>query len=330
MATTREAAEGAVLGALAGDAAGAVLEFLGREVTPTDVDHAMGMPGGGVWRVAPGQITDDGELTMCLLRGLARGDGARRRAAERYAAWVASDPFDIGGTTAASLGALRDAGFRAIAEVHGPDVAMERAAAARCMESKANGSLMRSSPLGVWGARFDDDDVIAAAAIGDAKLSHPNASCTGAAAAYAIAIASLVRAPGDRDAAIGRARAWVDAHAEDEVRAWLADALEGRLPAFTPQDGFVRIAFTHAFAHLAKGSDWERAVRETLAGGGDTDTNACIVGGLVGAACGVGAIPERALRAVLECDHARASSPRPEWLHPREAPELVAAILAGA
>ena len=317
------------MGALAGDAAGAVLEFIGRPITPGDVEHAMSMPGGGVWNVAPGQITDDGELTMCLLTALAAGDGARRRAAERYAAWVASDPFDIGATTAASLGSLRDVGFRAIAEVHGPDVAMERAAAARCMASKANGSLMRASPLGVWGA-LHDDEATAAAAIADAKMSHPNAACTDAAAAYAIAIASLVRAPGDRETAIARAKAWVGAHADGEVRGWLGDALDGRLPGFTPQDGFVRIAFTHAFAHLARGSDWESAVRETLAGGGDTDTNACIVGGLVGAACGVTAIPVRARSAVLECDHTRASSPRPEWLHPRAAPALVATILGGA
>lgn len=30
----------------------------------------MGMPGGGVWEVGPGQITDDGELTMSLAWGL--------------------------------------------------------------------------------------------------------------------------------------------------------------------------------------------------------------------------------------------------------------------
>ena len=66
-----DAALGCFLGALVGDAAGATLEFIGRQPTREEVDWAMGMPGGGVWNVAPGQITDDGELTLCLARGLA-------------------------------------------------------------------------------------------------------------------------------------------------------------------------------------------------------------------------------------------------------------------
>ena len=104
-----EAALGAVLGALVGDAAGAVLEFFGRPIEPADVAHAMTMPGGGTWAVAPGQITDDGELTMSLLSALAaEPDAPTERAARHYARWALSDPFDIGATTAASLGCLRD------------------------------------------------------------------------------------------------------------------------------------------------------------------------------------------------------------------------------
>ena len=38
-------AQGALLGALIGDAAGATLEFLGRAPTPDDLDHALTLPG---------------------------------------------------------------------------------------------------------------------------------------------------------------------------------------------------------------------------------------------------------------------------------------------
>lgn len=322
-----DAALGAVLGALAGDAAGAVLEFRREPITVEDAARALTFPGGGVWRVAPGQITDDGELTMCLLRALASGEPPRRAAAERYAAWVASDPFDIGQTTALSLGCLSDPAFRAIAEREGADVAMERAARERCMPSKANGSLMRASPIGVY-AWDATDETIAEIAIADATLSHPNAACADAGAAYAIAIASLVRTPGDVREALARAGAWVSAHATDEVRDWMEDARAGRLPPFAPQIGFVRIAFTHAFAQLARGADWTTAVRETLAGGGDTDTNACIVGGLVGAAVGAASIPQAAREAVLTSHHEGGACPRDAWLHPRDVPDLVARIVA--
>jgi hypothetical protein len=47
---------------------------------------------------------------------------------------------------------------------------------------------------------------------------------------------------------------------------------------------------------------YEEALRETLGGGGDTDTNACIVGGLLGARWGVSAIPGATTKKVLACD----------------------------
>jgi ADP-ribosylglycohydrolase len=34
----------------------------------------MSLPGGGPHKVAPGQITDDGELTLSLLHGLINGN----------------------------------------------------------------------------------------------------------------------------------------------------------------------------------------------------------------------------------------------------------------
>ena len=93
--TAREdAALGAVLGALVGDASGAVLEFFAGAITAADVEHALTLPGGGTWRVAPGQITDDGELTMSLLNALVESPERPRGAASHYARWVASDPFD--------------------------------------------------------------------------------------------------------------------------------------------------------------------------------------------------------------------------------------------
>lgn len=323
-----DAALGAVLGALVGDAAGAVLEFLGRALTPEDVEHALTMPGGGTWSVAPGQVTDDGELTMSLLGALVEAPGSpRATAAVYYDRWVRSDPFDIGVTTSRSLGCLRDPAWAARALEAGLDVAMTEAARERCMASKANGSLMRATPLGVWGARREREALVRAAQ-DDARLSHPNPACVDACVAYVLAVAALVRAPGDAPRALDHARGWADAHACEEVQAWLDDADDGTLVPYTPQDGFVRIGFTHAFRHLRLGTPYVEALRETLAGGGDTDTNACIVGGLLGARWGANAIPEAMRRAVLECDTARGANPRPDALHPRSAPGHMKTLMA--
>lgn len=326
MTISIEHAHGAILGALAGDAAGAVLEFFGRPIGDAEVAHALAMPGGGTWEVAPGQVTDDGELTMSLLRGLAdEPDDPTPAVAARYAAWVASDPFDIGATTSASLGCLRHPEYAAIAKAEGPHVAMTRAARERCMRSKANGSLMRATPLAVWGASRDRDRVVAIVRA-DAELSHPNPACVVSAIAYVCAIRRLILSPGDVAAAIAEAREAT--REDDEVRGWLEDAVDRDvLVPFSPLDGFVKIAFSHAFRHLARGTTWEDAVRVTLLGGGDTDTNACIVGGLLGARFGVGAIPAALKEALLGCDTHRGKNARPDDLHPRDVPALVARLL---
>lgn len=53
-------ARGAILGAFIGDAAGATLEFFDRKPNANDVQAALKMTSGGIWKTAPGQITDDG------------------------------------------------------------------------------------------------------------------------------------------------------------------------------------------------------------------------------------------------------------------------------
>lgn len=319
-----------MLGALCGDAAGAVLEFFGGPIGRGDVAHAMQMPGGGTWELAPGQITDDGELTMSLLAAVAdaarTGTPPREHAASAYARWVASDPFDIGATTAASLGCLRHATWAARAGEVGLADAMTEAARERCTASKANGSLMRATPLAVWGASRGRDALVRAAKE-DAALSHPNPACVDAACAYVLAIASLLRAPGDAARAFDAAASWVHDHGGDEVASWLDDARGGVVVPYAPQIGFVRIAFTHAFRHLALETIWEEAIAETLLGGGDTDTNACIVGGLLGARWGAAAIPQSMRAAVLGADTSRGNHPRPDELHPRRAPALVRALV---
>ena len=335
--TLDDAALGCIIGACAGDAAGAPLEMLGRKPNEEEVERALTMPGGGKLKVAPGQITDDGELTLCLAQGLAEcGSLQLEPVARRYADWVRSRPFDMGFTIRRSLAcfhedfAFFDEGprWRSLCQEQGYSVAMSKAASEFNSGSKANGSLMRVSPLGVFGRSCRTDE-LARFAQAEAALSHPNETCLHAASCYVIAIASLMNHPGDRRKASGQTRSWAEKHANDEVNQWLADARSGRQIPCHPHAGFVRIPFTLAFRHLEAGSNYIEALRQTLAGGGDTDTNACIVGGLVGAACGASAIPEEMKTAVLDCDTKAGAHRRPDFLHPKQIPELVRCIVNG-
>ena len=326
MPSKYDAALGCFLGASVGDAAGATLEFMGHDPTTQEVDHALTMPGGGVWAVAPGQITDDCELAICLARALAGGsEFSIERIARSYADWIESKPFDIGTTTINALGAFQQSPGRERVKSDGFAAVMADAAARLCMNSKSNGSLMRAAPLGIWGHRYAADE-LANFARQDSCLSHPNESCWQAVVCYTIAIAHLLNHLGDRNGAFSAANEWAQANANPEVVSWLADAKANVPVGYAPQIGFVRFGFTHAFRHLLLGSSYADAIHETLLGGGDTDTNACIVGGLIGAAEGADAIP-KAWREVVQGCNTHLGQARPAFLHPRQIPKLVQAML---
>lgn len=322
-----DAALGCLLGACTGDAAGATLEFLGRVPTPADARRAMTMPGGGCFNVAPGQITDDSELALCLAHGLiAAPEFDPEQIARSYVWWYDSHPFDIGNTTVTAFSAPGRHSPASL-EDQGGVAAVVASAARASMSSKANGSLMRATPLAVWGHRLPTD-TLAACAMADSALSHPNPSCQQAVACYVLAAAALLNGHSPR-AAFEVAETWARQHAGGELQGWLAEARDGVQVPYHPQIGFVRIGFTHAFRHLLAETPWEEAIAETLAGGGDTDTNAAIVGGLLGAAQGAEAIPAAMRHAVLTCDTSK-GRPRPDHLHPGQVPGLVARLLDGA
>jgi ADP-ribosylglycohydrolase len=312
--TQSSIARGALLGAFVGDASGATLEFLGRKPSAEDVEKALSMAGGGWLRVAPGQITDDGELALCLARSLAGAQAVDRdKIAREYVGWFDSQPFDCGTTTGKAFG-QSESGVRVTAQL------LEDCARRRNMASKANGALMRSIGLGIWSWRLSAEDA-ASAVRGDARLSHPNPSCQHANAAYVVAVRHLVLNARDSRGAFRAASAALDDEGADEVRSWLREAESGSGPPYHPNEGFVRIAFTHAFRHLRSQTPFIDALRETLAGGGDTDTNGCIVGGLMGALHGENGVPERMRAAVLKCD-TTTGRPRPEVFSTRDATSL--------
>ena len=315
-------AQGCLLGAFIGDAAGARLEFVGRLPSEQELADALAMKGGGVLRVAPGQITDDGELTLAMAHALmGTKQFPREKVANNYRAWFSSKPFDIGHATRASLSGAIESNEN-VADF------VARLAAANNMDSKANGALMRASALGIWSTRLTQDEA-AKAARDDAGLTHPNLSCQWANAAYVVAIRHLLLNMGDGAGAFAQSKEVLEGatgNESEEVISWLLDARNGDLPAAHPQAGFVRIAFTHAMHHMLRGTSFGDALHQVLSCGGDTDTNTCIVGGLVGARVGIEGIPEHMTQSVLQCNTLE-GRPRPDWLSTRNAKDIARALL---
>jgi ADP-ribosyl-[dinitrogen reductase] hydrolase len=278
---------GSVVGALIGDAAGGIFEFMGRPPTLKEAQAALDLPGGGVFDLAPGQFTDDGEMTMALLGALAEGKGAYRQelAALAYCEWEQSNPFDIGLATRAALRVPKAAMTNPKALVKLVcSQALEHNAA-----SKANGCMMRATPLGIAATGCNIEETIEMVT-SDVVLTHPNKDCIDSTIAYVLALRHLILHDGDSEGAIEIANTYLLDN-NQLVLGWLNQAIEGNIDPVTKQIGFVKHGFTLAFHYLAFQYTYQEAIIQTLLKSGDTDTNACIVGGIIGANCGLTKLP---------------------------------------
>ncbi|EDP63876.1 Inositol monophosphatase/ADP-ribosylglycohydrolase [alpha proteobacterium BAL199] len=174
--------KGCMFGQVIGDNLGALVEF--SSAKDIAAKHPLGVRellDGGVWNILAGQATDDSELALALARTLvATKEYNQEAVATAFGDWFASRPFDIGGTAAKALGAAARAG-------KGKADAAHRAADTN---SQSNGSLMRVSPIGIWGrwSKLADHH-----AREDSRLSHPNDICVDACGVFAAAIAQGVR-----------------------------------------------------------------------------------------------------------------------------------------
>ena len=93
-------AQGCLLGQLAGDSLGSLVEFKGPAAIVAEYpDGVRRLADGGTWDTIAGQPTDDSEMALLLARMLVEtGRYEVEAASERYRFWLDSEPFDCGGT----------------------------------------------------------------------------------------------------------------------------------------------------------------------------------------------------------------------------------------
>ena len=315
-------AQGCIMGQLVGDALGSQVEFQTagsiRSQFPKGVRE---LEDGGTFNTIAGQPTDDSEMALMLARCLVRDKQYDAGAVlEAYVHWFTSNPFDCGGTTSRALGAARMGKNR--------EDRLNSVTRSASQDSEANGSLMRISPLAVFGWSNPDKAVMWARE--DSGLTHPNPVCRESCAAFVRAI-TIALTGGD---------------ASECYRAALEEARKGGVSAVisaletavthAPEEmdrhnvGWVLLALQNAFYRLLHSESFEEALVETVGCGGDTDTNAAICGALLGALHGRDAIPTRWRQRVLTCrpmDEIEARHPRPVDFWPVDAYELSEALL---
>ncbi len=317
---------GCWLGQLVGDSLGSLVEFQSpAQIARSYPAGVRELADGGTFHTLAGQPTDDSEMALAMARSiLAEGGYDPRSVAHAYLDWYESRPFDLGNTVGAALRA--GAAARSLGEPFEP--AMR---AATSSASQANGALMRIAPLAIAGATGDAAE-LGEKARQDARLTHPHPACQDANVVFACtlahAIANGTSPEATYDFAVALARS-VGAH--DVVTGALRDARTGPPEDFLTHMGWLRLALHNAFHQLLAAPSLEEALVDTVGRGGDTDTNACIAGALLGAVHGRQAIPWRWQRAVLSCRPLdgvpEVRRPRPRWLWPCDALVLAERLL---
>lgn len=275
----RELAErlsGAVWGHLIGDAVGVPYEFGPPLPAGSVVFGARGAHG-----MPPGTWSDDGAMMLALLDSLLTVGFDPDDQGARYLAWAddgaytpdGEGSFDIGGATREAMARLRR-GVPADQAGGGAD-------------ALGNGSLMRTLPIALVGHDQAPRDLVDQAVRASA-VTHGSPVAQTTCALYTLIVADLVRGQPDRAAALDRAIGTLREVADDATRVVLDGILawptrEGR--------GHAVDAFWSAWDAFAGAASYRDNVARAVAYGRDTDTTACIAGGLAGAYWSFDGIP---------------------------------------
>ena len=282
-----ERLRGGILGLLIGDALGVPYEFREASELPPLSELEMKPPTGFPRAHAstpPGTWSDDGAQALCLLASLLdQGALDPRDLANRLVNWIewgymAVDDrvFDVGIQTGRALDAVR-AGVPPL----GAGPSGER--------DNGNGSLMRVLPLALW-HRGSDAELMHDACL-QSRITHGHPRAQACCALYVMWARALLHEA---------ARPWT--HALDVFRGTYSQSSPLRtelerviVPAFAGAvqgSGYV-VDSLHAAVALNERASYEDVVRAAISLGDDTDTTACIAGGIAGIRFGEQGIPVR-------------------------------------
>ena len=288
---------GGVMGLLCGDACGVPFEFHGAASIPPQDRIEMTPPKGfrrahqgtpvGTW-------SDDGAQALCLLASLVETgrfdatDFAGRLLLWQTDGYMAVDArvFDIGGTTSVALGRL--------------DLDHPLDAGLTDERSCGNGSLMRILPLALWHKGTDEE--LVGDAMDQSRVTHAHPRVLACCAIYVLWARCLLGGAAPVAAWDLALQSLARCGVPEAVWKEVEDIEATRVGRPVRGTGYV-VDSLLAAKHLVEAcATYEEVVRGAIALGNDTDTTACIAGGVAGILHGQAAIPARWLSALRDRD----------------------------
>ncbi len=295
----RNAIVGCILGTAVGDSLG--LPYEG--VSPQRAMRLLGPADRHRFFFRRGMISDDTEHTCMVAQSLIEAGGDARLFSRRLAAhlrwWILALPAGVGKATAR-------AGFKLWLGAKPENAGVF---------SAGNGPAMRAA---IFGAAIDDLTLMLDLVRASSKLTHSDPKAEFGAIAIALA------AKHSRDHQSVDANVWLGqvvdtaGEAAAELVEWLRQAIDSvttkeSTKAFAQRLGLDRGVSGYTYhtvpvaihAWLSHPADYRRAVSAIIECGGDADTTAAIVGGIVGAAVGAEGIPKEWLSGIWDWPRSR-------------------------
>ena len=291
MNSIRDGIEGGIYGLLIGDALGVPYESHDPAEIPEPELIEYQPPSGfrrAHPRVPPGTWSDDGALALNLLASLL--DCGRLDAQDfgrRLVAWydrgelaVDRDVFDVGIQTS-----------RAIRALQGGTPALEAGPSGE--RDNRNGSLMRVLPLALWHKGPDESLVLDAR--NQSRVTHGHLRSQACCALYCLWARRIIQGLAHDLAWNSAAGAlWALAASDSPFQQETVLCMRAGQPPTGQGTGYVLDTLHSARWAVQTGAgDFERTLKAAIRLGNDTDTTACVAGGIAGLVGGRSAIPER-------------------------------------
>ncbi len=301
----RERIAGGLYGLLVGDALGVPYEFYEANELPVYEKIEMTPPAGfqkTYPRIAAGTWSDDGAQALCLMDSLLKnGKFSLKAYSDALLAWyeegfwaVGGVVFDVGIQTADALNAYKRG-------IPATDCGLMNP------EGKGNGALMRVLPLALWHFVQEDTDLekrsreLVRDAHSQCQITHGHLCNQVCCALYCLAAQGLLEGKEAREAIQEGVCALRSIYREQpEYERELEWSVRPDIPWEGRGTGYVVDCLRSAFMILEQASDYEDAIKRAVLLGNDTDTTACVTGGLAGIRYGLRKIPERWLNALKE------------------------------
>ncbi len=291
---TNEAITGCILGTAVGDSIGLPYEGVSRK----RLLRMLGKPDRHRFLFGHGMVSDDTEHTCMVAQSLIASsfqlDGFTSDFARRLRYWFAALPAGVGKATARACIKLWF-GFS-------PNNSG--------VFSAGNGPAMRSA---IFGAVFEDLDTMVSFVRASAIMTHSDPKAEYGAIAIALAAFTAKRGTTiDGVQYVKQLESFIGSNG-DELLVLLRNVVESVAKSESTKDYAVSLnlergvtGYTYhtvpvvIHAWLSHHCDYRAAVTSVIECGGDADTTAAIVGGIVGTSTGVSGIPEKWISGICE------------------------------